>query len=79
MKDFLKTALIFAGGAAVGAAVAMFLTPESGEEMRKDARRIAGEAKKRLADYYEQLKENIEAEISKPQASEETEAIEEKA
>lgn len=79
MKDFLKTALIFAGGAAVGAAVAMFLAPESGEELRKDARRIAKEAKKRIADYYEQIKENIEAEINKPQAVEETEAIEEKA
>ena len=79
MKDFLKTALIFAGGAAVGAAVAMFLAPESGEELRKDARRIAKETKKRIADYYEQIKENIEAEINKPQAVEETEAIEEKA
>lgn len=60
MKDFWKTACIFAGGAAVGAAVAMFLTPESGKELREDARRLAGEAKQRLQDYYEQLRSNID-------------------
>ena len=60
MKDFLKTACIFAGGAAVGAAVAMFLTPESGKELREDARRLAGEAKNRLQNYYEQLRQNID-------------------
>ena len=34
MKDLIKTTIVFAAGAAVGAAVAMLLTPKTGEEIQ---------------------------------------------
>ena len=34
LKDLLKTTLIFAGGAAVGAAVAVYLNSPQGEELK---------------------------------------------
>ncbi len=60
MSDFLKTTLVFGIGAAVGAAVAVLLTPESGAELRQDVRRIAGEAKTKLQNYCEQQRARMQ-------------------
>lgn len=60
MKDLIKTTIVFAAGAAVGAAVAMLLTPKTGEEIRTQLRDLAEDAKKRAQDYCEQVKKEIE-------------------
>lgn len=60
MKDLIKTTIVFAVGAAVGAAVAMLLTPKTGEEIRTQLRDLAEDAKKRAQDYCEQVKKEIE-------------------
>lgn len=60
MKNLIKTTIVFAAGAAVGAAVAMLLTPKTGEEIRTQLRDLAEDAKKRAQDYCEQVKKEIE-------------------
>ncbi len=60
MKDLIKTTIVFAAGAAVGAAVAMLLTPKTGEEVRSRLHDLAEDAKKRAQDYCEQVKKEIE-------------------
>ena len=60
MKDLIKTTIVFAAGAAVGAAVAMLLTTKTGEEIRTQLRDLAEDAKKRAQDYCEQVKKEIE-------------------
>ena len=59
MKDLIKTTIVFAAGAAVGAAVAMLLTPKTGEEIRTQLRDLAEDAKKRAQDYCEQVKKDL--------------------
>ena len=60
MKDLIKTTIVFAAGAAVGAAVAMLLTPKTGEEVRSRLHDLAEDAKKRAQDYCEKVKKEIE-------------------
>ncbi len=60
MKDFVKGTLLLAGGMVIGATVALLFAPQSGEETRKQLGDLAQEAKKRVSDYCEQVKENIE-------------------
>ena len=60
MKDLIKTTIVFAAGAAVGAAVAMLLTPKTGEEVRNRLHDLAEDAKKRAQDYCAQVKKEIE-------------------
>ena len=50
---------MFVGGAIVGAAVALLLTPKTGEEVRKELSDLAEEAKKRAQDYCEQVKKEV--------------------
>lgn len=59
MKDLIKTTIVFAAGAAVGAAVAMLLTPKTGEDIRTQLRDLAEDAKKRAQDYCEQVKKDL--------------------
>ena len=59
MKDLFKGTLLLAGGIVIGAAAALLLTPQTGEETRKQLKDLAEEAKKRAQDYCEQVKENL--------------------
>ena len=59
MNNLLKGVALFVGGALVGAATAMLLTPKNGEEVRKDLADLAAEAKKRAQDYCEQVKKDL--------------------
>jgi gas vesicle protein len=59
-RDFIKASAVFAAGAAVGAAVALLLTPKTGDEVREQIKDIAEDAKKRAQEYCEQVKKDIE-------------------
>ena len=59
MNNALKGIALFIGGAVAGAAVALMLTPKNGEEIRKELRDLAEEAKKRADDFCEQVKTEI--------------------
>lgn len=59
MKNLLRGAALFIGGALVGAAAAMLLTPKTGEEVRQQIADYAEEAKKHMQDYCDQLKQNL--------------------
>ena len=51
---------LFVGGAIVGAAAALLLTPKKGEEVRQELADLAAEAKKRAQEYCEQVKKDLE-------------------
>lgn len=82
MSNLLKGAALFVGGALVGAAAALLLTPKTGEEVRKDLADLAEEAKKHAQDYCERVKKDLaeaeaaleaaEAEIKEPKAAKKT-------
>ncbi len=59
MNNLFRGAALFVGGAIVGAAVALLLTPKTGEEVRKELSDLAEEAKKRAQDYCEQVKKDL--------------------
>jgi gas vesicle protein len=59
MSNLFRGAALFIGGALVGAAAALLLTPKTGEEVRKDLADLAGEAKKQAQDYCEQVKKEV--------------------
>lgn len=59
MNNLFKGAALVIGGALVGAAAALLLTPKTGEEVREQLAGYAEEAKKRLQDYCEQLKQDL--------------------
>jgi len=59
MKDLLKGAALFLGGAMIGATVALLLAPKTGEEMRQEIKDLAEEAKKNVHDYCEQMKQDL--------------------
>jgi len=44
MKDLLKSSLLFAAGAAVGAAVALLVTTEEGAQVREKIKNLVKEA-----------------------------------
>ena len=50
---------MFAGGALLGAAAALLLTPKTGEEVRNDIKDMAEEAKKQMRDYCEKVKQEL--------------------
>lgn len=58
---FIKGALVFGVGAAVGAGV-LWLMSESGKETRDELRDLADKAKSKMQDYYEQVKEQVKQE-----------------
>jgi gas vesicle protein len=53
MKDFIKTTFVFAAGAAVGATVALLLSPETAKEAREKIIDLIEEAKNRTREYCE--------------------------
>lgn len=59
MSNLLKGAALFVGGALVGAAAALLLTPKTGEEVRKDLAELAEEAKKQAQEACERVKQEI--------------------
>lgn len=59
MSNLFRGAALFIGGALVGAAAAMLLTPKTGEEMRQQLADYADEAKKHMQEYCEQLKQDL--------------------
>lgn len=67
MKNLIKGAALFLGGALVGAAAAMLITPKSGEEIRQQIADYAEDAKKRMQDYCEQLKQDLSAVNAEPE------------
>ena len=76
MKELIKGAALFAGGALLGAAAALLLAPKNGEEMRNDIKDMAEEAKKQVRDYCEKLKQELgnTAAEQAPEAAETKEA-----
>lgn len=65
MNSLSKGLALFIGGAIVGAAAAVLLTPKKGEEVRQELADLAAEAKKRAQNYCEQVKQQIKAEDGK--------------
>lgn len=59
MSNLLKGAALLVGGALIGAAAALLLTPKTGEEVRKDLADLADEAKKHAQDYCERVKKEL--------------------
>lgn len=64
----IKGALLFAAGAAVGAAGAMWLMSDAGKEVRGELRNLASQAKDKMHECYEQVKEEMEAQDGQPEA-----------
>jgi len=46
-------------GGLIGAAVGLLSAPKSGKEVRRQVRDMAGEARGKVGDYYEQIKEAV--------------------
>ena len=61
MNNLIKGGLLFLGGAAVGATIALLLAPKTGEETRKQLSDLAEQAKKRAEEYSAIIKENLAA------------------
>ena len=59
MKDLVKGAALLLGGAVLGAAAALLLTPKTGEQVREQIKDITEDAKKRAQDYCDQLKKDL--------------------
>ena len=73
MSQLFKGAALFVGGALVGAAAALLLTPKTGEEVRKEIADLADEVKKNAQEYCEQAKQHLN-EAKKHLEKKETEA-----
>ena len=54
-------ALAFAAGAVVGAAGAMWLMSESGQQVRDELRDLANQAKDKMQAYCDQIKQEVDA------------------
>ena len=72
MNNLIKGGLLFLGGAAVGAAVALLLAPKTGEETRKELSDLATKAKKRAEEYSAKIKETLAEVNSAEQPKNET-------
>ena len=59
MSNLFKGAALFVGGALIGAAAALRLTPKTGEEVRKNLADLAEDAKKHAQDYCERVKKEL--------------------
>lgn len=59
MSNLIKGGLLFLGGAAVGATIALLLTPKTGKETRKHLSDLAKKTKKRAEEYSAKIKENL--------------------
>ena len=79
MNNLFKGAALFIGGALAGATAALLLSPKTGEEVREQIKDLADDAKKRVQDYCEQLKQDLSeanAAAGAPQAGKQPEAEE---
>ncbi len=80
MKDLVKGVALLLGGAVLGAAAALLLTPKTGEQVREQIKDITEDAKKRAQDYCDQLKKDLaevvadikEAKAEEPKAEDAT-------
>ena len=86
MNDLVKGTLLPAGGIVIGAAAALLLAPQTGEETRKQLADLAGdlknkaeEAAKKAEEYALQAKEQYFSKAEKPAAAPAAEAVEAKA
>lgn len=59
VDKLIKGALLFSVGAAVGAAGAMWLMSDSGKEVREDLTKLAAQAKEKIHECCEQVKEEM--------------------
>ena len=59
MKDLIKSALVFAGGAAVGAAAVLMLTTPEGKELQKKLKEHLKDAKKACEDAMKKAEETF--------------------
>lgn len=83
MKDLVKGAALLLGGAVLGAAAALLLTPKTGEQVREQIKDITEDAKKRAQDYCDQLKKDLaevvadikEAKAEEPKAEDATDEV----
>ena len=62
----IKGALLFTAGAAVGAAGAMWLMSDSGKEVREQLCDLASQAKDKIQECCEQVKQEMEANDGQP-------------
>ena len=68
MDKLFKGALLALGGAVIGAAAALLLTPTTGEQVREDLSGMAEEARKKARDCYDRVKQNLAEAEEKPEA-----------
>lgn len=68
MKDLIKSAFVFAAGAAVGAAVVLLLAPETGKEARENLKDLAKDAKERAQEFCGQVKQKVETATQEKEA-----------
>ena len=64
----IRSTFAFAAGAAVGAVGAMWLMSDSGKETREELRKLASQAKDKIQQYCDQVKQEMEAEQHSPEA-----------
>ena len=65
-NNLIKGALVFVAGAAVGAAGAMWLMSDSGKETRKQLSDLAEQAKNKIHECCERVKQEMEANDEQP-------------
>ncbi|MBR2165738.1 MAG: YtxH domain-containing protein [Paludibacteraceae bacterium] len=63
IDKLIKSALLFTAGAAVGAAGAMWLMSDSGKEMRGQLRDLASQAKDKMHECCDKVRQEMEAAI----------------
>ena len=63
IDKLIKSALLFTAGAAVGAAGAMWLMSDSGKEMRGQLRDLASQAKDKMHECWDKVRQEMEAAI----------------
>ena len=68
-EKLIRGAVLFTAGVAVGAAGAMWLMSDSGKEVRGELRNLASQAKDKVQECCEQIKEEVEA-VTKHSAEE---------
>jgi len=68
LNKLIKGALLFTAGAAVGAAGAMWLMSDSGKEVRDELRDLASQAKDKIHECCEKVKQETEANDGEPKA-----------
>lgn len=66
LDRLIKGVALFAAGAAVGAAGAMWLMSDSGKQVRENLQDLASRAKDKMQECYEQVKQEMEANDEQP-------------